>query len=637
MLEFFRSRKDSIFLKGFLGLLALSFGIWGVGDFLGTSALAPGILLKAGGVELKASQAQRRFTAELSSFRTTLGGRAIPEDIIKRSVMSTMMQDLTRSTVIEAAAMDIGITLSRDQIRETIMRDESFKRDGSFSQMQFEQVLTANQLSEAEYIEFAQTDLRNAALMQPIGVNAGVPDSLVSGLFSHRYETRVADTLLIPAASIALQKVPTDDELKAVYEKNIAAFTSPEYRSLSVLILSGADLVKPESIDDAEVKTFYGENGSRYKSPETRHLVQLAFESQEKAQAARALAAPGDTIETLASKAKAGAAVDMGELTPDSALGKTLGAAFAAAANEITQPIESPLGWHLVEVKSIKPEAVRVFEDVKEEIRKTIAADKGADAVYDASTHLEDALASGAPPAEVAKTVGARLQKIESIDQDGKSSNGLPVTDIVDPLNFLPTAFTTPAGKDSKLMDLPTRDGYYAIHVDAVTPPAPKALIDVRPRVAALWEAGERTAQAQAIADKLAADIGPSTQLSTFNAKVKDSSYAPLGPMTRFGEGLDRQHVIDSARVSPQALDKLFAAKIGDVFVAPVATGILIARLKAIETPKAAGDTARAREDLEISLRNDIGSNLMDQVTRAFAQRFPVEVDQKTVDAMVAR
>lgn len=637
MLEFFRSRKDSIFLKAFLGLLALSFGIWGVGDFLGTSALAPGILLKAGKVELKASQAQRRFTAELNSFRTSLAGRAIPEDIIKRTVMSTMMQDLTRSTVIEAAAKDIGITISRDQIRDTIMKDASFKRDGTFSQMQFEQVLTANQLSEAEYIEFAQTDLRNAALIQPVGVNAGVPDYLVSNLFSHRYETRVADTLLIPAASIALQKVPSDDELKAVYEKNVAAFTSPEYRSLSVLILSGADLVKPDSIDDAEVKTFYDENGSRYKSPETRHLVQLAFESQEKAQAARALAAPGDTIETLAAKAKAGAAVDMGELTPDSALGKTLSVAFTAAASEITQPIESPLGWHLVQVKSIKPEAVRVFEDVKGEIRKTIAADKGADAVYDASTHMEDALASGASPAEVAKTVGARLRKIESIDQDGNSSNGLPVTDRVDPINFLPTAFTTPVGKDSKLMDLPTRDGYYAIHVDAVTPPAPKALIDVRPRVAALWEAGERTSQAQAIADKLAADIGPSTQLSTLGAKVKAASYAPLGPVTRFGEGLDRQHVIDSTRVSPQALDKLFAAKIGDVFVAPVATGILIARLKAGELPKAAGDLLRAREELENSLRNDIGNNLMDQLTRAFAQRFPVEVDQKTVDAMVAR
>ncbi len=35
------------------------------------------------------------------------------------------------------------------------------------------------------------------------------------------------------------------------------------------------------------------------------------------------------------------------------------------------------------------------------------------------------------------------------------------------------------------------------------------------------------------------------------------------------------------------------------------------------------------------SLRNDIGSNLMDQVAKAFADRFPAEVDQKSVDSLI--
>lgn len=637
MLEYFRSRKDSFVLKAFLGVLAMSFGIWGVGDFMGASPLAPGIILKAGDAELKTELARRRFETELNRFRTMMGDRAIPDDVMRRTVMGTMLQDLTRSTVLDAAAMGVGINISRDQVRETIMKDETFQQDGTFSQIQFEQVLSTNRLTEAGYVELAQTDLRNAMLMQPVRLNAGAPEFLVKDLFAYRNETRVADTVLIPAAGIPLQKVPNDDELKAVYEKNIAAFTAPEYRTLTVLILSGADLVKPESIDEAEVKTYYDENGASYRAPESRQLVQLVFDSKEKAEVARAYAAPGDSLETLAAKAKAGAVIDMGELTATSQLGKTLAAAFTTPANEISQPIESPLGWHLVQVKSIKPEAVRAFDEVKDQIRKSIAADKGADAVYDASTQLEDALASGTPIAEVAKAVGARIVKIESTDQDGMTSRGLPNPGLIDPVNLIPTAFTTAAGKDSKLMDLPTRDGYYVVHVDAVTPPTPKPLLDVRPQVAAMWEGSERMAQAQAIADKLAGGIGPSTQLSTVAAGVKDATYAPLGPLTRFGEGLDRQHVIDSARVSPQALDKLFTAKIGDVFVAPVATGVVVGRLTSIQSPTAAGDLARVQEQLGLELRNEIAGNLMDQLARAFGERYPVEIDQVSVDAMIIR
>ncbi len=635
MLEFLRAKKDSIVLKAFLGLLALSFGIWGVGDFIGTSKLSPGVALKAGRAELKTQSVQRRFVRELERFREAMGGQAVNDDAIKRSVMATMMDDMTRGTIVDAAALDIGITVSRDQIREMIMKDQNFQQNGKFSQMLFDQTLNDNQLTEAAYVELMQMSLRNSEVMRPVAVNAYAPDTLIDGLFAYRSETRVADTLLIPAAAMTLQKTPTEDELKAVYDKNIAAFTAPEFRKLTILTLGATDLVKPESVDDAEVKTYYEQNSARYQTPESRHIVQLLFDTKEKAEAARTQAAPGDTLETLAKKANAGDVIDLGDLTTDSPLAKTISAAFAAPAHEISPPTESPLGWHLFETTAIKPKTVMTLDEAKEEIRKAIAADKGADAVYDASTHMEDALASGTPVAEVAKMIGARLDEIGPIDQAGQNKAGFPLPNLFDPKNFLPTAFSTPAGKDSKLMDLPTHDGYYVIHVDEVTPPTPKPLIDVRAQAVALWEADTRTAQAQAVADKLVADAGSSTLLSSLEAKDKRLSYAPLGPVTRFGDGAERQHVVDGARVSPQMLDKLFAAKIGDVFTAPVATGIIVARLKEIAPPKPVGDLARAREELAAATRNELSSNLADQLGRAFTIRYPVDVDQKAIDDIV--
>ncbi len=618
MLEYFRTNvKDSYIFKGFLVLLAASFGIWGVGDFMGPSALAPGVVMKAGEAELKTELVRRRYLREMDRFREAMGGRMVLDDLVRRSVMSSMMKEMTDMATLDAAARDVGVQPTRDQLL-------------------FDQTLSQNQYTESAYVELSELDLRRALLLQPVTVNSVAPTYLVNSLFAYRNETRAADTLLVPTSAMSIDKVPTDEDLKAVYDKNVAAFTAPEYRKLTVLVLSSNDIVKPENIADETVKAYYDENAGRYNAPETRRIAHLLFNNQEEAAAARAQAAPGDTLEALAAKIKASAPIDLGELTASSALGKTIAPAFQAPANEITQPVQTTLGWHLFEIKSITPEAIKDFDAVKEEIRKTIAADKGADAVYDASVQMEDALASGTPPAEVAKAVGARIVSIPSITAQGEDNLGMEVMNPIDPQNLVTIAFSTPVGKDSKLIDLPSRDGYYVVHVDEITSPTPKPLADVRADVAKMWETTERFAQAQALADKLAAGIGPSSQMSALETKDKKVSFAALGPLTRFGEGLTPAHIIDSTRVSPQLLEKLFVAKTGDVVVAPVATGVVVARLTDIKINQPTGSLATAQQALGDSVRADISSNLVDQMMRAFNARYPVQVDQAQLDAILA-
>jgi hypothetical protein len=151
-----------------------------------------------------------------------------------------------------------------------------------------------------------------------------------------------------------------------------------------------------------------------------------------------------------------------------------------------------------------------------------------------------------------------------------------------------------------------------------------------------LWEGEERQKLAQSIADKLAADIGPSSTLSSLETKDKRVSYAQLGPITRFGESPDQKHIVDTSRLSPEVLEKLFKAKEGDVFTAPVQNGVVVARVKDIVTATPTGAQLASEQQLLQSLKQDIGSNLVDQVTKSFTARFPATVDQKSLDTMTA-
>jgi len=244
-------------------------------------------------------------------------------------------------------------------------------------------------------------------------------------------------------------------------------------------------------------------------------------------------------------------------------------------------------------------------------------------------------MAAGTPLQEIAVTVGGQITSFESIDHEGKDAQGAVLPNTIDPKNFIDVVFQTPEGKDSRLMDTANRDGYYVVHVEKVTPPTPQPLEKVRTQVVALWEKAERTKLADAAAAKVAADIGTSVQLSAVAAKDKRLSYAPLGPVTRFGSGLLPQHVIDPARVSTEMLEKLFKAKPGEIFTANVADGIVVARLTMVQTPSAAGSPATEQEQLSMSLRRDVGVDIIDQMAKAFAARYPAELNQTAIDQMI--
>jgi peptidyl-prolyl cis-trans isomerase D len=329
--------------------------------------------------------------------------------------------------------------------------------------------------------------------------------------------------------------------------------------------------------------------------------------------------------------------IDLGDQQADSPLAKTIAAAFVLPPNEISQPIQTELGWHLFEVTSLTPETVQAYDTVKDKVRDAVAQEKAVDAMYDASVQLEDQVAAGAPFPEVAKNVNAKLLTIDAIDHDGKDAKGADVADLPDRASFIKTAFATASGSDSGLKELANRQGYYVLKVDAVTPPKPKPFADVRGDVVAMWDKQARQNEAQALADKLLDQVKANAAMTALASQEKRASYAPLGPVTRFGEALQRGVLIPSELVSPEVLAHLFDAKVGEAFAAPVADGVVVARLKDIQTAQPTGDLAQGDAQLKSALQSSIASDLMEQLTHGFSSRYPVEVNNKVVDDMVAQ
>ena len=551
--------KDSLLLKGFLGIVMLSFGIWGVGDVL-TPGTDPNIAITVGKTDISAAEVDKRYHQDLDRFKKSLVGQNAETPEIRRGVLADTVSTLSHVAAANAVTTDMGLAITKDRLRDAIRQEAAFKdANGTFSQLQYTQALSNNNLTEKAFVDMMMSDLHRETLLQPVTENASAPAPLLDALMAYRGETRIADTLLVSAADVPAPAAPSDDTLKKVYDQNIAAFTTPEYRKVTAVVIRAADLVTPESLTDDQIKAYYDENMSHYREPEKRHVVQLVFESKEQAESAKALMAPGDHLADIARKAKISPPIDLGDLGRNDPLIKILGSAYDLPVGQVSDVTQSDLGWHLFEVTAIKPELTTPLSSVEDQIRKSIAEDKGTDALYDASTAMDDGIAGGLSMDDLAKKVGGKIVRIAAVDHQGHDPNGLDAPGLFDNQHFLETAFSTAAGSTSKLMEI--QKGYYVLTVDAVTPPAPRLFADVRKDVSTIWEKQARLAAAEDTAAKLAKEIGASTQVAEIAAKDKTISYAQLGPLTRFGEGLNGAHMVDSKRLSPELLGKLFTAE----------------------------------------------------------------------------
>src|SRR5690348_13559721 len=146
MIQYFKDvLQQNWLVKGFLGLLTISFGIWGVGDAL-NRGMNPKVAVSVGKSEIGLEDVQFRYTRDLERMKGSMG--KIESDDMKRSILNQTVQEIARDTTLDNAASDLGIVITDDHLRGTIRENPAFKDEtGAFSQQRYADVLFRNNLT----------------------------------------------------------------------------------------------------------------------------------------------------------------------------------------------------------------------------------------------------------------------------------------------------------------------------------------------------------------------------------------------------------------------------------------------------------------------------------------------------------
>jgi peptidyl-prolyl cis-trans isomerase C len=165
--------------------------------------------------------------------------------------------------------------------------------------------------------------------------------------------------------------------------------------------------VKTPDVTDADAKSFYESNLKEFEQPETVKASHILFmvdadaapevvkEKQEAAQKAAARAKGGEDFTTLAKElseepgAKESGG-DLGFFPKDRMVPEFANAAFAANLNDISEPVKTQFGWHVIKVTDKKAAGTVPFDEVNNQITSYLKSTRQREAVQKVMKDLKD-------------------------------------------------------------------------------------------------------------------------------------------------------------------------------------------------------------------------------------------------------
>jgi len=627
MMQWIRGRAGSIVVKVLFGLLIISFGFWGIytrSDYY-QSHSPDTVIAAVGDHNIRAEDLQEALEPALERLRQQFGTAIDPRQVKQLGVLDRLLGQLIDRSLLEQEIARLGLEVSDDEIRGAIYSNPAFRGpDGKFDRQIFAQVLTMNRLSEDQLVARLRDDIPRSDLVQAITAGIGMPRPVVDALYRYRNEKRLADIVAFPAASITDIGEPSETDLSKFYDAHPDLFRAPEYRGFTVASLSPADVEQPGGIAEDELKKEYEQRKDEFETPERREIQQILAPSEDKAKEAEAALAAGkdwkDVATTIAGQDPD--TIDLGLLSRQEIPHELGDVAFELPLNQPSQPIKTPLGWHLLRVVKIEPAATQSFDEAKAQIAAELKRQDAADRLDKIGNQADDALAGGAALADVAAKFQLKLATVAAGDEGGHDPQGKAVTLAVAPDEVLKAVFATNPGDTSRIIDM--KDGsIFAIHVDKITAPQVRPLAEVKSQAVAAWQAEQKSEAATKRAEALAAAVSPGVAL----AKVAGDQRLTLLPAAPLSRGAE-----PGQSVSPALVAKLFAAKQGDVVTASDESGAYTAQLKEIQSPETIPDAAAA--GLSDQLASEARVGIAGEFTEALRHRFPVEIRRDALDHM---
>ena len=396
MLQLIRDRAQGLVVWTIVGLIIITFALFGLSSYLSGSAKVN--VATVNDTEISQTEFLRAYQNYQQRLQQMLGKNYNPamfnEDVVKQQVLDGL---ITRE-VLTQTLEQTGFGASPDQIFKKIRSIDSFyDENGQFSPEQYKRVLALQGMNSAMFEQRVTQDIADEHLYAGLMRSAFVTPKQIEAYAKLQSQKREVDYILVSHQSFMKSLKISDDDIEKYYADNKQQFKTPEMVSIEYLELDINEVAGEYEISESEIRQQYDQNAKLYESePEQRKASHILIAVNDKTDDAKAKAEiekvqarldKGEDFSAIAKEVSQdpGSANQGGDLgffgrgVMDKAFEEMT---FSLKKDEVSKPVKSTFGYHIIKLTDIKAGKVTPFKDVKNKIKKELQVQKAEQKFY---------------------------------------------------------------------------------------------------------------------------------------------------------------------------------------------------------------------------------------------------------------
>jgi peptidyl-prolyl cis-trans isomerase D len=466
-----------------------------------------------------------------------------------------------------------------------------------------------------------------AALTGSITGPVKAPPALVDAIYRYRNEQRRGHYVPVPIESVSDVPAPSGEEIARFHEAHQELFTAPQYRALTFVTLEPEDLIDEIEVSEEDLAAAYESRIGAFRKPERRAVEQLLAAEQATIELAAERLAAGATLEQVASEIDGVSVDQLGTVSRGDLPAEFEETIFALTQGEVSDPVDSPFGWHLFRVSEIEPEETVPLAEARDQLARELALEEVGERLPDFAAQLDDELAAGTELREAAGVLGLEAVSVPAVDASGKGPEGEAVQALPPWPEFMQVAFETPAGETS-LLEETAAGGYFVVQVEQVMEPRLKPVEEVRDELVEAWQGERRRELARQRAEQLRARLDDGAAL--------DEVLADAGLENKAIEPVRRDAAGTAQGVNRAVVRALFATQSGGVAgeVVEVNQAFAVVGTDEVIAADPAADPDGVAQ-LARELEGDMRSDLIAQFETQLRRDYPIDIDGAAINRLI--
>lgn len=346
-----------------------------------------------------------------------------------RLLRNAALNDLIDRRLLLQAARESDFALSQAALDQILLQTPEFQENGRFSAARFDQVIRQMGYGRLQFRQMLEEEMLIGQLQAAIAGSGFVTDAEVRNFV--RLDKQTRDFALYRIAADANAVSVTDEQLNAFYEQNADRFMTPEQVVVEYVELKKDTFFEQVSVSEEELRARYQtEIANVAEQRRAAHILieagdtRSSDEARARIEELREQLAKGEGFAELARTASEdiGSAADGGDLgfaaagVYDPAFETAL---FALAEGQVSEPVRTEFGWHLIKLLATQEADVPSFAAIHDKLERDLKAEKVEQRFVEAVRELEGLAFEAADLQQPAQELGLRIQTTEAFGREG--------------------------------------------------------------------------------------------------------------------------------------------------------------------------------------------------------------------------